>query len=175
MVFVVPVARARGHHSHGLDDRRGLLPVLVVFVESAADRIAEKPRAGDGRGRGRVDGGRRRLVSVRRGRRPVQEIDVLVELRVIRYRGGGGGGGRDDGGPFGAAYERIDQERPGHGLLGGTGHGHRGDGRRARCAVHRGGQLIRISNKAVQTERPRTLRGTLFVPVRARGHDGDQR
>lgn len=151
----VPLARSRGHHGQGLDDRRALLPA-TVFVESvAADWIAEKSRPGDGRGR--EDDGRRRLVSVRRGRRSVQEIYVLVELRVVRYRGGGGGGRYD--GPFDAPDERIDQERPGHGLLGGTGC-HRSDGRRARCAVH-----FRWDRD--KTKR-RTTRGTLSVRARAR-------
>lgn len=89
--------------------------LVVIFTEAAgtgADRVTVKPRAGNGAG-GREDDGRGQLVSVRgRGRRgPVQELNVLVQLRMVGH--GGGGGGMLD-----AADQRIDEERPGHGLLG---------------------------------------------------------
>lgn len=149
---------SRGHHGHGLDDRLTL--VVLVPGEStagAADRVAEEPRTGGDRRSGRREhDGRRGLVSAVRRCRPVQELNVLVELRVIGHRGGGAGDGVLDA----AAYERIDQERPGHGPLGGGG-GH-GDGRTAR-AVHAAG------NKRIS--KPCRRVGSTF----ARVHEGDQR
>lgn len=143
-MWLIPLARSGGHDGHGFHDCRWclilvLVVVLVVFAEcttsnatsraTATDRISEKPRARSRRKRN----WRWRLVSVYGGRRrgPVQKLNVLVELQwVIRHGGrgrygccgGGGCHGCGGGGTFDAAYERVDQKRSGHGLLGG-GHG----------------------------------------------------
>lgn len=125
-----------GHHGHRLDDG-GLLFRLEVFAESAADRmISEKPRVRGVGGR-RKRRGRLRLVSVRGRGGPVQELYVLVELRMIRHGVQRVVGDRGDG-SFDAADERIDQKRPGHCLLGDR----HGDGRVASAVLHRGNDVI---------------------------------
>lgn len=115
-------------------------------VSAGPGRITEKPRTRGGLRRKRD--GRRRLVSVRgsrrRRRRPVQEPDVLVEMRMVGH--GRGLLQRRGGRTLHAPDERVDQERPGHGFLGGRGHR---DGRTTAGTVH----PVRAAQKTTHYER----------------------
>jgi len=130
-MWFIPLARVGGYNGNGFYDRLLLVVVVLVIVvlllvvfdkcntttstATATDRITEKPWISSRWKRNR----RRRLVSVDGGRRcsPVQELNILVELWVIRYGGCGHSGcsgcsshGSGGGGTFDAAYERVDQK-----------------------------------------------------------------
>lgn len=111
-----------GHYGHGFHDGRRSL-VMLVFTESGR-MITEIPWTGGycGGCRG-LERRSWRLVPIRGrgscgGCGPVQKLNVLVELRMIRHCCGRG--------LFDTADERVDQERPRHGLLAiGRGHHYR--------------------------------------------------
>lgn len=144
--------------------------MVLTVTADVTGRVTEKPLSGcDGRRRERRSRRRsRRLVSVRGGGYgcgPIQELDVLVELWVVR-RGDGEGCGR----ALHAADERVDQERPGHGLLGDggrryrrTGAFHRWPGKDARHGGASGRVAGRIAKGCATRRRRRSVHLDIFA------------